>query len=343
MASLIMARLGLLLLLLLASSSTSPSAAPPARRALGFSPTYRAFALSTGVNISVMLAGAPLSATTPAVLFLHGFPEGSWSWASTFATGALDAYSLVAPDLRGYNRSSIPAHGGYALPTLVADVAALAAVISPVPVHLVAHDWGGIVAWAFAAAHPDALASLTILNCAHPMGWIAGVRTDPAQQAASTYVLSFVNPAFTAVATADGDALLKGIFSREPWWTPAVESAFAASWAVPGSVDAALQYYRENVVPSCPLTCTDAACWREGVSSSFDALAHGGITPPQLRVQVLWGMLDTAFDGPFQLAYLATKVQGTLRVQRFDNNTHWLAQEQPEEVAAAVAAWVRGA
>jgi pimeloyl-ACP methyl ester carboxylesterase len=311
---------------------------------LRFSPTFSTYALPTGVNLSVLLAGAPLAPATPAILFLHGFPEGSWSWASTFATGALDSFSLIAPDMRGYNHSSIPAHGGYVLPTLVADVAALAAAVAPGSrVHLVAHDWGGIVAWAFAAAHPEVLQSLTILNCAHPMGWIAGVRTDPAQQAASSYVLSFVNPAFSMVATADGDALLKGIFAGESWWTPDVEAAFVASWAVPGSVDAALQYYRENIVPACPLSCTVASCWRAGATSSFDALANNGVLPPQLRVLVLWGMRDTAFDGPWQLNYITTKVRGDLKVTRFNTSNHWLAQEQPEAVAAAVAAWVNSA
>jgi pimeloyl-ACP methyl ester carboxylesterase len=294
----------------------------------------------------VLFAGRPWApaSTAPVILFLHGFPEGSWSWAQVIASGALDAFSLVAPDERGYNASSLM-RSGYALPALVADAAALADILARggAPVHLVAHDWGGAVAWALAAADDAArLASLTIVNMAHPMGWIQEVRTNAAQQRASAYVLTFVNPAFPAVAEAADFALLKGIYAGEAWW-PDVEPAYEVSWAHAGTVDAALGWYRDNIRPHCPLSCTTADCWTQGADSTFDAIANNGTTRATLPVQVLWGMRDTAFDGPGQLAYMAGKVRGRLNVTRFPDNGHWLAQERGADVAEAVRAWVASA
>jgi pimeloyl-ACP methyl ester carboxylesterase len=294
--------------------------------------------------LSTLVAGSA-DAAAPVVLLLHGFPAGSWMWQGVVASSSLASLRLVAPDLRGYNRSSAPAGAAsYALPLLAADVEELIGVVAAGAaggrVHLAAHDWGGAIAWWVAAARPELLLSLSIIDMAHPLGWIEKVRTDAAQQAASAYVLSFVNPAFTAVAEAADFALLKSIYAAEPFWR-AVEPAYESSWSVAGTVDAALNYYRANVRPRCPLNCTSAPCWTQGVDSAFDDMPNGGVTPPSLSVLVQFGMLDTAFDVPEQLAFIATKVQGRLQIVRFANATHWLPQEQPEAIAANIAAFIQ--
>jgi pimeloyl-ACP methyl ester carboxylesterase len=229
----------------------------------------------------------------------------------------------------------------FAVPWLAADIVALIEVVCVRPqctVHLVAHDWGGAVAWWLAAERPELLRSLAIVNMAHPLGWIEAVRGDPRQQEASAYVLSFVNPAFTATAVADDFALLKSIYASEPFW-PAAEPAYENSWSVAGTVDAALNYYRANVVPHCPLSCTAASCWTQGVNSTFDEIPNGGFTPAALPVLVQWGMLDTAFDDAVQIAFIATMVRGPLSIIRFANATHWLPQEEAEAVAANLASF----
>jgi pimeloyl-ACP methyl ester carboxylesterase len=148
-----------------------------------------------------------------------------------------------------------------------------------------------------------------------------------------------VNPAFTAVAVAADFALLKSIYAEEPFWA-ADEAAYVSSWSEPGTVDAALNYYRANVRPHCPLSCTSASCWLQGVDSTFDDMPNGGVTPPTLSVLVQFGMKDSAFDVPTQLAFIATKVRGRLEVVRFPNATHWLPQEQPAAIAANIAAFI---
>lgn len=325
------ALLAALLVSISSASSSPPGASPPL--------SYRTLNLNNGVELSTLFGGAPLG-SAPVILFLHGFPEGSWSWASTIQAGPLNAYTLVAPDLRGYNQSSHTGPGGYAVDAIAEDVVALVAALGESKVHLVAHDWGGAVAWFVAAGHSEVLHSLTIVNMPHPVGWVTAVRNDPAQQAASAYVLEFVNPAFTDIAIADDFALLRGIYASEPWWTPDVAAAYVRSWSVPGSVDAALDWYRSNVKPLCPLTCTSPSCWSQGLTSAFDDMPAQGFTPPTLPVRVLFGMRDTAFDDVWQIKFLASKVNGTLDVTQYPNGTHWLAQEMPGVVAADIADFV---
>jgi pimeloyl-ACP methyl ester carboxylesterase len=310
-------------------------------------PTWRNVSLPTGVTLSVMLAGQPLGAPGAEVLlFLHGFPEGSFSWWPCWATGLLDAYTLVAPDQRGYNASFSPASAGDAsllVPQLAADALALIEALggSGGSAHVVAHDWGGGVAWWMAALQLPAVKSLTILNMPHPQGWLEAVRTLPAQQQASAYVLSFIEPGFGDLLTANNCSALKSLFAKDAWFPGAAEAALAASWRVPGSVSAALGWYRKNIRPRCPRTCITWQCFEQGVAGEFDAMPHNGSVSSGLPVRVLWGMGDTAFDNEWQLAYLASRVPQAV-VTRYPAATHWIAQEMPEEVARQVAAFVRG-
>ena len=90
---------------LLAAAAAHDTARAP------FSPAYATLTLPTGAILSCLFAGVPWSpdapVATPVILFLHGWPEGSWAWASVMASGLLDDFVLVAPDQRGYNQSSL--------------------------------------------------------------------------------------------------------------------------------------------------------------------------------------------------------------------------------------------
>lgn len=304
-----------------------------------FSFRYENVSLSTGVTLSCLFSGASPEVAVGTIIFLHGFPEGSWAWSGIIGTGALDSYALVAPDQRGYNASS-QTPGRYDISNISADAEALVRRFADKTgrVHLVAHDWGGAIAWWLTAAHPELLHTLTILNMAHPLGWINEVRHNPVQQAASAYVLFFVNPVSTEIMTANDDANLKHVFDGELWFDSAQEAAYVEAWQVPGSVDASLDWYRENIMPHCPLSCVEPSCFNQGVSCTFDNMPNNGtIQTPTL---VLWGMLDTAFDSEGQLAFIPTKVAPSLlNITRFPNNNHSLGQEAPVQVAQAVFEW----
>src|SRR5215469_10320740 len=131
----------------------------------------------------------------PLMLFLHGFPEFWYAWKDQLAEFGRD-HLAVAPDMRGYNLSDKPADvEQYAVPHLVEDVRALASALNGGQrFTLVGHDWGGVVAWAFALAHPELLERLVIVNAPHPAIFQRELRGNPEQQLASRYMLLFREP-----------------------------------------------------------------------------------------------------------------------------------------------------
>src|SRR5712692_1019074 len=140
-----------------------------------------------GVRIHYVTAGKG-----PLILFLHGFPEFWYEWKNQLTEFGKDHHA-VAPDMRGYNLSDKPAElDQYQVKYLVEDIRALAGHLAHNKKFiLVAHDWGGAVAWAYAIAHPGTLEKLVIVNAPHPGVFMRELRDNPAQQKASQYMLMF--------------------------------------------------------------------------------------------------------------------------------------------------------
>ena len=102
----------------------------------------------------------------PLILFVHGFPEFWYEWKDQLAEFARD-HLAVALDMRGYNLSSKPREvKAYRAKHLVEDLRLLIDHLGGRPCVMVAHDWGGAVAWSFAALHPDYLSRLVDDQCA---------------------------------------------------------------------------------------------------------------------------------------------------------------------------------
>ena len=134
--------------------------------------------------------------------FLHGFPEFCYEWKNQLAAFGQD-HLAVAPDMRGYNLSTKPAQvDQYQVNYLIEDVRALAVHLGHKKFTLVAHDWGGAVAWAFANAHPECLEKLVIVNAPHPAVFARLLGEDPKQQQASQYMLLFRSPQAEATLAA---------------------------------------------------------------------------------------------------------------------------------------------
>ena len=149
------------------------------------------------------------------MLFLHVFPEFWYAWRRQLAEFGQD-HLAVAPDLRGYNLSDKPADPkAYRAKALVEDVRQLAAQLTDQPFVLVAHDWGGALAWTLAIAHPGLLDRLVIINAPHPVPFARDLATDPAQQQASRYMNLFRDPKAERVLSENGYARLLAMMSAE--------------------------------------------------------------------------------------------------------------------------------
>src|SRR5579862_6317361 len=128
------------------------------------------------------------------ILFLHGFPEFWYEWKDLLPEFGKDHHA-VAPDMRGYNLSDKPeAVEQYRVPVIVEDFHALALKLKARKFVLVGHDWGGVIAWAFAATHPEMLDRLVIINAPHPTVFSRELANNPAQQKASGYFNLFNSP-----------------------------------------------------------------------------------------------------------------------------------------------------
>ena len=280
-------------------------------------------ALPHGITLSCRV-NQP-GAAAPRVLLLHGFPEAAFVWDEMMDRLAGVAH-CVAPNLRGYERSSAPAGvEAYRVKHLVADVAALIEALGAPVDLLVAHDWGGAVAWALAAQRPQLTRQLLIVNSPHPATFLRELRDNPVQRAASAYMNFLCRPDAAALLAENDFARLWPFLTGmggAAWLTDALRAQYRALWRQ--GLDGALNYYRASPLRP-PLATTDAI--------------HTLVFPPALvtvRVPttVLWGDADTALP-PALLAGLEAFVS-PLELRRVTGASHWIVHEQPALVADTI-------
>ena len=292
-------------------------------------PISHDFADVNGVRLHYARAG-----TGPLIVFLHGFPEFWYEWSHQIAEFSRD-HTAVAPDMRGYNLSSKPADlSAYQMPQLVEDVRALASELMKSTGRstftLVAHDWGGVVAWVFAAQHPEMLDRLVIVNAPHPTIFGKLLRQDAAQQKASAYMLMFRSPQAEATLSADSYAALTaavlGGGLKDGTTSEADKAAYIEAWSQPGALTGGLNYYRASGIGPPPAS---AASTPDGAATAAGSFAS---QPMMVRVPtlVVWGEKDTALL-PGNLDGLE-EVVPKLTVRRVPDGTHWVVREKHAEV-----------
>ena len=277
--------------------------------------------LPNGIRLHYAAAGSG-----PLILFLHGFPEFWYAWKDLLAAFA-ETHRAVAPDMRGYNLSSKPpAIADYRSKHLVEDLRLLIDALGYGRCVMVAHDWGGAVAWNFAVAHGDRLERLAIINAPHPVTFSRELRGNPAQQAASSYMNLFRSPKAERVLSENHFARLQRM-TLDAWAGQGGEAsdedrrAYLEAWAQPGALTGSLNYYRAS--PLHP----------PGPDQPAEIPA---LEPAAFRVRVptlvIWGERDEALLAG-NLDGLDACVDG-LRVVRIPEGSHWVVHEQPARVAA---------
>ncbi len=286
--------------------------------------TFR-LTLPHGIELSCRGAGA--RDARQRVLLLHGFPEAAFVWDEVMAALAPQA-RCVAPNLRGYEHSSAPAGlEAYRAKHLVADLAALIEQLgAPIDV-LVAHDWGGGVAWNLAALKPQLLRQLVILNSPHPGAFLRELQHNPAQQAASAYMNELVRPEAAArLAANDFEPLFRTLsrFGPAAWLTQAMRQRYREVWAC--GLEGALNYYRAS--PLRPPTPEDRSLLALQLPPS--------VVEVSVPTRVLWGLEDHALL-PALLEGLAHWVP-RVQVQQVAGASHWIVHERPDLVVAAIRA-----
>lgn len=289
-------------------------------------------ALPHGITLACRAAGEP---GRPLLVFLHGFPEGAFVWdplLEYFSRPAQGGYRCVAPNLRGFGASSTPeAVEAYRARHLVQDIAALIEIEGggqPAEA-LVAHDWGGALAWGLAnrqsAQQPSHLRRLVILNSPHPGTFWRELRENPRQQAASAYMNFLVRPDAPALLGADDHARMWRWFQDADgrpfdWLDEATRDQYRALWRGGPGLAGGCRYYAAS--PLRPPTPQDPGA--AGVTLPEEMLT---VALPTL---VLWGLRDEALL-PELLDGLERWVP-RMTLRRLPEASHWLVHEQPQQV-----------
>jgi len=182
------------------------------------------------------------------VLLLHGFPESRHSWRAALPELAKAGYRAVAPDQRGYSPGARPDPANldnYLFGKLVADAIDIADASGAAGkrFHLVGHDWGGQVSWGVANAHPERLASLTILSRPHPLSFRRALQDDPDQKHRSRHHGKFLEPdTADKLLVDDARPMREGLFGQS---ADSVKQHLGILGTKP-ALEAALAWYRAN-------------------------------------------------------------------------------------------------
>lgn len=181
---------------------------------------------------------------SPAVLLLHGYPQTWYEWRHTMPALAEAGYYVIAPDMRGLGDTSAPL-AGYDKKTVAADIWELTSgVLGLERLAVIGHDWGGPVAFAFTAAHLEAVTHFGLLDVVIPGGPVDIAQDGRRWHHAFHHVADL--PEFLTAGRER--EYLKWFYRNFAWRADAISEAdideFTRCYAKPGGMRAGFAYYR---------------------------------------------------------------------------------------------------
>jgi len=198
-----------------------------------------AFVDANGLRFGYLEAGKG-----PLVLLMHGFPDTAHTWDRALHALADAGFRAVAPFMRGYHPTSIPADGAYDADTLGKDIASLVEALGEEKAIVVGHDWGASGAYSCAAMFPERVRALVVFAIPHP----GSFRPTPTLMWAIRHFAVLRRKNAVAKVSRDDFAYVDHLVAR---WSPAWKEIppdetkhVKAAFREPGCLDAALGYYR---------------------------------------------------------------------------------------------------
>lgn len=269
------------------------------------------------------------------IMFVHGFPEFWFEWEKQLVEFSKD-YQAVAPDMRGYNLSAKPVNvEDYHVKHLIEDLRALAEYLGHEKFIMVAHDWGGAVAWSAAIRHPELLEKLVIINSPHPAVFARELIKSPEQQKASQYMLMLRSPEAEEMLSENGYAMLMEVLVQfGSKWEMSEEKRlkYLDAWSQPGALTGSLNYYRAS-----PLYPPASEIDEEQIQSVLNLPKE--LFEVKVPTLVIWGELDRAL--------LTGNLDGIedyiddLTIRRISDGTHWVIHEQPELINTLIRDFIK--
>ncbi|MFG1900276.1 alpha/beta fold hydrolase [Micromonospora carbonacea] len=252
----------------------------------------------------------------PTLVLLHGYPQCWRMWRGLLPELA-DSYHVIAPDLRGFGDSDAPP-GGYDKKTLAADLHGLLTDLGLAGgIRLVGHDVGTMVAYAYAAAHPDQVSRLVLTEAPIPD---ESIYAFPALTAAGPGVWNF---GFFNLANGLPEKLVAG---REPLWVDRFTDSIMVHKGSIGAGD--IEEYARHLRDPAHLRASFAYFRAFGQDVVDNAAYRKRPLPmPVLAVGAAASLGGQVAD---QVRRYARRVEGRV----VEDCGHWLFEERPAELTA---------
>lgn len=265
------------------------------------------------------------------MILLHGFPDFWYSWRHQIPALS-KSFRVVAPDLRGYNKSDKPEGvENYATSLLVQDISGFIDALGETKATIVGHDWGGSIAWNFAMTAPEKVANLVIINCPHPVPLLEAFWSMRFQQLQkSWYVFFFQTPKVPEEILSRNNwkvlqDMVLGSFSDKKAFNEEDMQLYVEAWSQPGALTASLNYYRANWNPAQILAMPEDI--QAGVIKRFPK-----IKCPTL---VIWGEKDVALEKSLTVG-LEEHIENSFKIEYFPEYGHWIHNEAPDAVNSVI-------
>ena len=291
----------------------------------------------------------------PLVVLLHGFPECWYSWRHQLSALAGAGFHAVAPDQRGYCRTSRPeAIESYTLLHLVGDVVGLLDALEAERAVVVGHDWGAPVAWHTALLRPDRVRGVAALSVPfRPPGHLRPLEVLRAVAGDGFYQVYFQAP---GVADAELARDVRAAFRRMLHGGSGAGSGLtlvvppgrgfldlvAEPEALPGWLtEADLDVFTAEFEPA---GFTGGLNWYRNIDRNAELLAAwrgARVLPPALYVAGDRDLVVSFPGAEAQIANLRASVPNLWRTVMLPGVGHWTQQEEPAQVNAHLIEFLR--
>jgi pimeloyl-ACP methyl ester carboxylesterase len=283
---------------------------------------------ANGLDFAYLACGAE----GPLALCLHGFPDSPWTWRHLLPRLADAGYRAVAPWLRGYAPTSIPADGHYQPGAIASDANALhEALGGDAGAVLIGHDWGALATYGAAATGADRWRRAVTMSVPPP-STVASAFFSYDQLQRSWYMFFFQSPLADMAVPMDDLAFIDRLWAD---WSPgydATEDLAHVKDALrdPANLTAAIGYYRATL----------GAGARSPELDAIEAVGGGAMPQPMLY---LHGATDGCMGADIidDGVLAAMPVEGS-RYEIVDAAGHFLQLEQPDAVNDLILGFLAG-
>jgi pimeloyl-ACP methyl ester carboxylesterase len=290
---------------------------------------------TNGVQLSVRVSGRG-----PAVVLAHGFPELGYSWRHQVPALVAAGYRVIVPDLRGYGRSSRPPGvGSYDVLTVGRDLTGLLDALGEDDAAFVGHDWGAIVAWSVALAHPGRVRGVAGLSVPFtPPPPVAPLSILRRRHGDDFYIAWFQEPG-VADAVLARDVRLTMLLAIAERATPRAladpqpERPSLPAWMTPADLDVYVAAYESSGF-------TGALNYYRNIDRNWE-LSRSLPTRIDRPAMFLTGSRDVVatFMPADRLAEAVTDLRANIVL---DGAGHWVQQERAADVSAALLTFLAG-